>query len=225
MSSFVFMKLLETSSDRYDAGMALLGLGSVDRIYRSVAALVPAGSEVVEVGCGTGGVTSYLTQRCSHVTAIDRSEAMLTVARRKLAAPIADGRLDLRQLNLVALDRAFSDASCDCVVSCLVLSELSATEEAYALDQFCRLVRPGGSVVVADEVAPQSVARRLAYRALRAPLAAVTYLVTQTSTHNTTDLAAKLAGRGLRIAYLAELSGGTVQVIEGRRPQCEYKSE
>lgn len=219
------MKLLETSAARYDAGMTLLSLGSVERIYRSVAALVPEGSEVVEIGCGTGGVTGYLAQRCKHVTAIDRSEAMLTVARRKLGTPIADGTLELQQLNLVALDRAFPAASCDCIVCCLVLSELSATEEAYALDQFCRLVRPGGSVVVADEVAPQSLGRRLSYHAWRAPLAVVTYLVTQTSTHRTTDLAAKLTGRGLRIDHVAELSGGTVQVIEGRKPLCVSKSE
>lgn len=220
MSSFVFMKLLETSASRYDTGMALLSLGSVDRIYRAVAERVPKGSDVVEIGCGTGGVTRYLVGRCRHVTAIDRSQAMLTVAGRKLGSAIKDGSLELRQLNLIALDRVFADGRFDCVVCCLVLSELSTAEEAYALDQFCRLTRPGGSVVVADEAAPEGRARRVAYHAQRTPLAALTYLLTQTTTHRTTDLAAKLAGRGLVLAHAGDLNSGTVQLLEGRKPAC-----
>ncbi len=212
------MKLLETSASRYDAGMALLSLGSVDRLYRAVAERVPKGSEVVEVGCGTGGVTQYLVDRCRHVVAIDRSPSMLAIAARKLDGAVRDGRLELRQLNLIALDRAFANDRFDCVVCCLVLSELSAAEEAYALDQFCRLARPGGTVVVADEAAPQDRARRLAYHAGRAPLAAITYLLTQTTTHRTVDLAAKLAGRGLVLAHVAGLGGGTVQLLEGTKP-------
>lgn len=224
MSSFVFMKLLETNASRYDAGMALLSLGSMERMYRSVADLVPEGSKAIEVGCGTGGTTRHLLQRCRHVTAVDRSPTMLAVARRKLGSAVDEGTLEVRQVNLTALDREFPDESFDCVVACLLLSELSATEEAYALDQFRRLVRPGGTVVVADEVAPADAVRRLAYRARRAPLAAVTYLLTQTSTHHTVDMAAKFEHRDMTVDKVSYLNGGTVQLLQGRKPACSPPS-
>ena len=214
------MKLLETNASRYDAGMALLSLGSMERIYRSVADLVPEGSRAIEVGCGTGGATRHLLQRCEHVTAIDRSPMMLAVAHRKLGSALDEGRLELRQLSLTALDREFDAESFDCVVACLLLSELSVTEEAFALDQFCRLARPGGAVVVADEVAPVDPLHRLAYQARRAPLAALTYLFTQTSTHHTVDLVGKFEHRSLSVGKVCYLNGGTVQLLQARRPAC-----
>ena len=61
MSSFAFMKLLETKAARYDQGMELLTLGRIGSLYERVAERVPQGGRVLEVGCGTGGVTSLLT--------------------------------------------------------------------------------------------------------------------------------------------------------------------
>src|SRR5262245_1837708 len=51
-----------------------------DRIARE------GGGPVLELGCGTGRIALPLAKAGLHVTGVDRSEAMLTVARRKLAA-------------------------------------------------------------------------------------------------------------------------------------------
>lgn len=218
MSSFVFMKLLETQASRYDLGMRMLSTGRIQRLYAEVAAQVPEQGEVLDVGCGTGGVTAALLTSGRRVTGVDRSAQMLSVAEDKLAAPIADGRLRLRQAAITGLEREFPAESFDAVVCCLVLSELSATEERYALDVFCRLLRPGGTLVLADEVTPTSLPRRWLYRVGRWPMAVVTYLVTQTSTHATTGLDRKLIDRGLEGVAVAHRQGQSFQIVTGRKP-------
>lgn len=218
MSSFVFMKLLETQASRYDLGMRMLSTGRIQRLYTEVAAHVPEQGDILDVGCGTGGVTAALLTEGRHVTGVDRSPQMLAIAETKLAEPLAAGRLRLRQVPITGMEREFRPESFDAVVCCLVLSELSATEESYALDVFCRLLRPGGTLVLADEVTPNSPARRWLYRAGRWPMAAVTYLVTQTSTHATRELDRKLTDRGLDTVQVAHRQGQSFQIVTGRKP-------
>jgi demethylmenaquinone methyltransferase/2-methoxy-6-polyprenyl-1,4-benzoquinol methylase len=220
VSSFVFMKLLETSAARYDLGMRMLSVGRIGSLYRRVAARVPEGSTVLEVGCGTGGVTGELLARGCRVSGVDRSRQMLDVAGGKLAAAVGEGRLTLTEANITGLSRLFAAGTFDCVVCCLVLSELTRVEERYALDEFCRLLRPGGVLVLADEVAPASGGRWLAYRLQRLPLAALTYLLTQTTTHSARDLPGKLDRRGLVGVEAEALHGGSFQIVAGSKRTC-----
>jgi ubiquinone/menaquinone biosynthesis C-methylase UbiE len=225
MSSFVFMKLLETRASRYDVGMRLLSLGQIGEVYREVAKQVEPGCQVLEIGCGTGGVTAELLARGCTVTAVDRSRQMLTVAEAKLASAVADGNLLLRPLPITAVDRTFGTEAFDHVVCCLVLSELTATEVDFALDACARLLRPDGTVVIADEVAPRGRLRRWAYRATRAPMALVAYLLTQTTTHALDGIADKLTSRGLVGVESVRLSGGSFEIVRGRKPACRLQTQ
>jgi ubiquinone/menaquinone biosynthesis C-methylase UbiE len=225
MSSYVFMKLLETRAARYDWGMGLLSLGRIGAIYEAVARRVPERATVLEIGCGTGGVTARLLERGCTVTGVDRSARMLAVARDKLATAVATGQLELRELNLIRLDHAFGADTFDSVVCCLVLSELTEPERRYALREFRRLVRPGGTVVLADEVAPRSRARRIRYTLARAPMVAVTYALTQTSTRHTGDLSAALTEHGLDGVEAETVRGDSFQIAWGRKPACRLQPQ
>ena len=218
MSSYVFMKLLETNASRYDLGMRMLSTGRIRRLYTEVAAQVPERGEILDVGCGTGGVTAALERPGRQVTGVDRSTSMLAVAQRKLAEPIAAERVRVRQVAITGLDREFTPESFDAVVCCLVLSELTATEEHYALDVFCQLLRPGGTLVLADEVAPDSTTRRALYRAARLPMAVLTYALTQTTTHAAHELDRKLTDRGLEGVEITRRQGQSFQIVRGRKP-------
>lgn len=225
MSSYVFMKLLETRSSRYDLGMRLLSRGRIQAAYEDVAQLVPEGATVLDVGCGTGGVTALLLRRASEVTGVDRSPQMLAEAQRKLGSAVADGRLHLVQCSITGLERSFGPEAFDCVVCCLVLSELTNTEERFALDEFYRLLRPGGTLVVADEVAPRGVVRRVGYHLTRAPMAAVTYVLTQTTTHRTLDVLGKLSDRGLEDLDVDVRQGGSFEIVHGRKSACPLQAQ
>lgn len=217
MSSFVFMKLLETSAGRYDLGMRMVSLGRVGKLYQRVAEQVAAGSTVLELGCGTGAVTNLLLQRGCTVTGIDRSKQMLDVARRKLPAEVHFGELELIEASITGLDRVLPGRTFDYVVCCLVLSELTRAEEQYALDEACRLLRPGGTLIVADEVAPSSGWHRLWYHLQRLPLVAITYAVTQTTTHHTQDLEGKFGRRGLEHIEVQSFLGGSFHIVRGSK--------
>lgn len=226
MSSFVFMKLLETRASRYDRGMRLLTFGRIAGLYRTIAGQIPPGSEVLEIGCGTGGLTAELARRGCRVTAIDRSPQMLAIAEAKLATANPAGpaaRPRLLHLPITGLDRTFGADAFDYVVISLVLSELTATEERYALDCCLRLLRPGGGLVIADEVLPPDPLRRVIYHVTRLPMATLTYLLTQTSSHHVRDIDGKLRSRGLEGIGQTTLQHGSFAIVAGRKPACRLQ--
>jgi demethylmenaquinone methyltransferase/2-methoxy-6-polyprenyl-1,4-benzoquinol methylase len=217
MSTYVYMRILESAPQRYDLGLRLLSLGRIATVYEAVAeAAVAAGPRVLEIGCGTGNLTRRLLERGTAVTAIDINPDMLAVARAKLAG--MDAKLDIREMAAVEVADRFAAASFDAVASTLALSEMSEDEQAYVLGAAYRVLRPGGRIVVADEVRPHGLPARIAHALVRWPLAVLTYMLTQTSTHAVSDLGGLVRGAGFRIAEERTLRGGSGMVV-GERPQ------
>lgn len=94
----------------------------------------------LDAACGTGRYSTFLAERGHRVIGVDQSEAMLEVARRKLAA--ADFRHgDLTQLPL-------HDNSVDAVVCALALVHVGDLRPA--LREFARVLRPAGRLVISD---------------------------------------------------------------------------
>ena len=94
-----------------------LGRALRERVWRRLAARFPAGARVLELNCGTGEDAAWLARRGASVVATDQSEAMLDVARKKVAGlPVQFARLDLAapslescDLSLETFDGAFSN--------------------------------------------------------------------------------------------------------------------
>lgn len=99
----------------------------------------PAGSRVLEVGCGVGAQTVHLAARSpdAHLTAIDVSAASL----RQAAARVPG--VDFRQADLFALDGEY-----DHLFVCFVLEHLPEPEKALA--HLKTLLRPGGTLTVIE---------------------------------------------------------------------------
>jgi ubiquinone/menaquinone biosynthesis C-methylase UbiE len=220
VSTYVYMKILESAPARYDLGLRLLTLGRVTALYDAVATAVVAGQaapRVLEIGCGTGNLTQRLLARGAAVTAIDMNPEMLAVARAKLAA--VGGAVDLREMAAVEIADRFPAASFDAVAATLVLSEMSADEQAYVLHAARAVLRSGGRLVLADEVEASGCGARLAQALVRWPLAVLTYVVTQTSTAAVRDLAGLVRGAGFRVVDQRRLPGGSGLVVGERPPE------
>jgi ubiquinone/menaquinone biosynthesis C-methylase UbiE len=216
MSSYVFMKVLESAPSRYDRGMRMLSRGRIDEIYERVAALAAApGGRVLDIGCGTGGVSRACARRGAAVVGIDLDAGMLEVARAK--PPPAEGRLEFVELGAMEIEDRFPEESFDAVVSCLTFSELSADERAHVLGTARTRLRPGGRLVVADEVTPPSAGRRLWHRIARAPLAAITYALTQASTHPVAGLADAVRAAGFKDVIEERTGPGDFAIVSARR--------
>lgn len=218
MSTYVYMRILESAPRRYDLGIRLLSLGGVNRLYNAVAAAAVGGTRaprVLEIGCGTGSLTQVLVGHGAVVTAIDWNPEMLAIAKDKLA--IAKDRVEFKEMAAVEIADRFPADGFDAIASTLVLSEMSPDEQRYVLEAAHKVLRPGGRLVMGDEVKPRGFARRCLHACLRWPLAVVTYVLTQTTTAAVDDLAGLIAGAGFRVLSETRGTQGSLAVVVAQK--------
>lgn len=211
------MKILESRPGRYDRGIAWLSLGQSERVKRRIVdEHVRPGLRLLEVGVGTGTLAVMAAQAGAEVIGFDINGGMLDLARRKVAAAGLDQRVELREMGVGGMD-AYEDESIDLVVATLVLSELSPDEQAYTLRHAVRILRAGGKLVLADEVRPRRRGQRFLHGLVRAPLAALTYVVTQSTTRAVDDLEGRVEQAGLSIEQQERSAIGSFLFMVARK--------
>ncbi len=216
MSTYVWMRILESAPHRYDFGIRLLSLGHIDSIYDRVAKLAH-GPETLDLGCGTGNLALRLAARGLCVTGIDLSPEMLDVGRRRTGAAVG---LRWVQTGAVELIDHFQPASFDTIVSVLLFSELAEGEQIETLRQCHLLLRPGGQLIVADEVCAPTFARRTIQSLVRFPLAAITYALTQTSTGAVRGLDEKINTAHFAIVRRESNHSGSFVILEVKKQEA-----
>jgi demethylmenaquinone methyltransferase/2-methoxy-6-polyprenyl-1,4-benzoquinol methylase len=215
------MRILESAPRRYDLGIRLLSLGRVGEMYEQVAARAVGNQPspvILEIGCGTGNLTRALVQRGARVTAIDMNPDMMELARAKLdkesGAPV-----EFLEMAAVEIADRFPPARFDAAVASLVLSEMSEDEQTYVLEAVRQVLHPEGRLVIADEVQSAGRFRRLAQAAMRLPVAALTYAITQTSTTAVRDLDSRVEAAGFRLCEQERLTAGVGVVVAEKPPE------
>jgi len=215
----VLMRILESAPSRYDFGLRLITLGRLDRAYDRLVSHIREGQDVLDIGCGTGALTLRAARRGARVKGMDINAGMLEIARRKLADTDADvgEKVEFAEAGVAELD-AEASASYDVVSSALCFSELSLDEVRYALAQVARILKPGGLLLLADEVRPPSRFKRLLHFLIRIPLVALTYLLTQQTTHAIVGLDREMCRAGLEILSLRSSPLGSFREFVAQRP-------
>jgi demethylmenaquinone methyltransferase/2-methoxy-6-polyprenyl-1,4-benzoquinol methylase len=212
MSTFLYMRLLESSPARYDRGIRMLSRGKIGRVYERLAELVAArGKSVLDVGCGTGAVALACAARGANVVGIDVNPGMLKIARTKRCPPA--GSVDWLKLGAMEIEDRFPEDAFDAVASCLTFSELSPEEQSYVLKVLYSRMRPGGTIVIADEVLPRTGAHRLWYRLGRLPVALLTFALTQTTTRPVQRIAEQLSEAGFVAVEEERLSSSAFSIV------------
>ncbi len=98
---------------------------------------------VADLGCGTGALTEALAPACRALIAVDREQAMLDAAARRLDA------LDNVELRLGdLLDLPILDRELDVAVCALVLHHIEDPRRALA--EIARALKPGGRALIVD---------------------------------------------------------------------------
>jgi len=121
--------------------------GRRDAILAAEAAISPGANCVLEVGVGTG-ISLPQYARSTSVTAIDISAAMLGKARARATRLGLDNVEQLAVMDAEAMQ--FADDSFDVVVGQYVIT--SVPDPEAALDEFVRVLRPGGQIVIATRI-------------------------------------------------------------------------
>ena len=217
MSTFILMKILESAPSRYDLGIRLLTLGRLDRAYDRLVLYIGEGQRVLDIGCGTGALTVRATQRGARVVGVDLNARMLDVARQRVATAGQILNVELREMGVAELDGEPASGY-DAVMSGLCLSELSDDERVFALRQAHRLLKPGGLLLVADEVIPRGFLKRLLHWCVRLPLAFLTYLFTQTSTRAVRRLPEDVRSAGFDVESIRLNALENLIELVARRP-------
>lgn len=98
---------------------------------------------VIEVGCGTGKNSVFLAEIADQLLALDFSDEMLAVARRKVTAP----HVRFVQADITATWPS-ADASANLVTCNLVLEHIENLDAVFA--EAARVLRPSGWFVVQE---------------------------------------------------------------------------
>jgi ubiquinone/menaquinone biosynthesis C-methylase UbiE len=216
--SYVFMKVLESAPRRYDLGISLLSLGRITRVHQQMAEKgVIEGSRALDIGCGTGSLAIACARRGAQVTGIDTSPQMLDIARRKVEQAGLTDSIALLQMSAIELDERFEPESFDTIMSSLTFSELSDDEQRFVLRQCRRLLKDGGRLIVADETVPPSWPKRVLHLAVRLPLAALTYVLTQTTTRAVAELERKIGDAGFEIQWANTSLLGDFKIVSATK--------
>ena len=209
------MKWLETSPRGYDRGIQLLTLGRLGKIKQLIARnYVAERMRVLEIGCGTGTLTSLMAKRGATVTGIDASPTMLAEAQKKIAVDDLAEQVTLQHMDATLIADRFPPSSFDLIVSTLVFSEFSPNEQHYVLEACARLLAPNGRLLIADEVIPSSRLARLFYYLIRWPLVLLTWLLTRTSTSALRGFESDLNRAGFEARPAVSYLGGSLVLYQ-----------
>jgi demethylmenaquinone methyltransferase/2-methoxy-6-polyprenyl-1,4-benzoquinol methylase/phosphoethanolamine N-methyltransferase len=138
----------------YDFVVNIPTLGQARRLRKMTVdqALIQPGDDVLDVGCGTGGVTlpAKIQAQAGKVYGIDPAPEMVAFARKKAARKGLD--IDFRVGVIEALP--FPDASMDVVTSSMMMHHLPDDLKVRGLAEVFRVLKPGGRLLIADFMRP-----------------------------------------------------------------------
>lgn len=155
---------MSTTLDRYQRIAPLYDLLDLPFERRRYSALRPLlfqnlGGRLLDAGIGTGRNCAYYPPGAD-VAGIDTSPAMLARARRRCPTVAATGQLHL--MDVTAL--RFAPGSFDAAVASFLFCVLPDDQQATALRELGRVVKPSGVIRLQEYVRPTGRLRRLVTR-------------------------------------------------------------
>jgi ubiquinone/menaquinone biosynthesis C-methylase UbiE len=139
----------------YDLTVNIMTFGHADRLRLLTLdqAQLKPGESILDVGCGTGGVTIPAKKRVGQngsAAGIDPAPEMIAVARRK--AERAGIEINFRVGVIESLP--FRDETFDVVTSSLMMHHLTEELRVKGLAEIRRVLKPGGRILIADMMRP-----------------------------------------------------------------------
>ena len=135
---------------------AVFERGRMSAIEAAERACGPAGGRILEVGVGTGISLPDYSHK-NRLTGVDLSEPML----RKAHERVAEKKLtNVEALAVMDAERlALPDSAFDVVVAQYVITAVPNPEAT--LDEFARVLKPGGEIVLVNHIGAEQGPRRL----------------------------------------------------------------
>lgn len=217
MSTYILMKILESAPMRYDWGIRFLTRGKLEKIYDRLTSRIKEADKVLDIGCGTGALSLRAAQNGARVKGIDINSRMLEIAQIRADKLNLTDQIELCEMGIAELDREEAD-SYDVVMSGLCFSELTEDELSFTLREAKRILKPGGLLLVADEVKPDKIYKKIINGLRRIFFGAVVFIITQTTTRALKSLPEKTRDSGLEIESIKLNRGENFIELIARKP-------
>lgn len=157
-------RMFDAIARRYDRLNRLLSLG-FDRSWRrkGIATLAPYRPQhILDVATGTGDLAIALCRTLApeHVTAVDISEGMMDVGRRKAEEAWLGAAITFEQQDSLAM--TYPDDSFDAVTAAFGVRNFEHIGQGIA--EMCRVLRPGGRLMILELSSPEWFPMNLLFR-------------------------------------------------------------
>ena len=206
------MKFLESYAKRYDRGITLLTLGQIKKVYATILSYIQSGMKVLDVGCGTGSIPIEAAKKGAKVVGIDINPSMLEIAQKKAKAAGVENQIDFVEKGIAELDTEPTETY-DLVISSFCFSELNMEEQKYAVENIIRILVKGGYFILADEIYPKKIYKRIFYWLIRFPLLVITFILTQQTTSPLKNIEQLLAEKKLYPKSIYENWLGSIKIL------------
>jgi SAM-dependent methyltransferase len=131
---------------------AVTGATDVDWFHFVNVRYIAPAERVLEIGCGSHGVSFELIRRgvARRAVAVDVSPEAIRISRERIASTDVDDRIDYRCENIANMD--FDDASFDAVIVSMAVHHVLELEDLFA--NVRRWKKPGAFFVMNEFVGP-----------------------------------------------------------------------
>jgi demethylmenaquinone methyltransferase/2-methoxy-6-polyprenyl-1,4-benzoquinol methylase len=218
MLMYGWMKFVEMAPERYDWAVKLMTAGRLDKLKDRIASFVNPGDRVLDIGCGTGTLALRLLRRGARVTGLDMSEHMIQVARQYADKEQLGANLELIKDSVTQLRKHAQPGAFDCIVCTMVLGELSSDYVKFVFDECFTLLRPGGKLLIGDEVWPENPLARTAYRAILALSWVPQFLLLRRVNYPVTNMKQLIIESGFKINQIESWLLTSFSLIAATKP-------
>ncbi len=100
-------------------------------------------ASILDIGCGNGAISLPLLRRCNHLTLLDVSSNMLSIARSNIPPELEE---NVKTINGDFMQATWQPRSFDLMLCLGVLAHVDSPEDVIA--KMVYLLKPGGSIIV-----------------------------------------------------------------------------
>jgi 2-polyprenyl-3-methyl-5-hydroxy-6-metoxy-1,4-benzoquinol methylase len=209
------MKILERRPSSYEAGIAKYSAGDFGKVREKMLSFVKPGQRVLDIGCGPGAFAVECARKGATVEAVDINPAMLYAANLAAKQANVESKIQFKQASACSLEA--ERGAFDVVVFSLSMSELREVEQWVAMNSAFDFLKPGGKLIMADEVVPDALIAKAWYLLRRTLLLAITYLITRTATRPIREMEEKFGECGFEIERVETYESGSLKLVVGSR--------